>query len=282
MYLFLVLDLSFPGLLGSMLAAIKKLAAGVWQKTGLDDTEDFSSSENAHVTRVSRSLGHDDRLNELNQRIQGYLGEDVGDPVDDTLRMIMDETERWDSSRNQSNFNARREYQYADSAADRNNGSIDIRNSAGDDELMAYALRLEANNSYLLDLIQRFDEISFQKKYHEVVETNAKLEAEVARLKSTNTKVYASYCDLVEEVRVLRSEKTRSARQMELLTSEIDQLKATRRRLASLETSYDRERPVSRTPILKTSTRSRQQNNPKDDDTMKLLREQWPIKRVVD
>lgn len=277
-----------------------------------DDYREFPRVE----MRQDFDLGSKE-FNVINKRIQRYLRDDEVNAsydrdVDDTLRLIMDETGRWSrdagSELNRRNDDyvyerqlpsAARGYQRESQNKTTNTDDFEP-NDDDDDDLLAYCLRLEENNSYLLDIVQRFEEISFQKKYNEVTLSNDRLEKEVERLKTSNSKVYSSYCDLVDEVKRLRLERSETDKQQQLLARENELLRRRLKRLDTMPEAKSTLKPALKTE-LKTESKTEVNNelkpgvkqeakrvfrspvkqcNIEQDDTMNFLRRSYPRKNL--
>lgn len=256
---------------------------------------------------IRREMGQDFELGSkefdvINRRIQGYLRDDESSvdydrSVDDTLRLIMDETGRWGSSRLSGGNGENEELQFAPSSVrdrfngrtrnDNNNNNFDrgyrseddYNEDIDEDDLLGYCLRLEENNSYLLDIVQRFDEISFQKKYHEVSQVNEQLSKEVDRLKTTNGKIYTSYCDLVDEVKRIRSQRANMNNKDKQLTRENEILRLKLQRLEKLSHNVKKNtEPVL--PHRKSQPSVKPTLEQSTDDTIQMLKKKWPEKRL--
>lgn len=160
------------------------------------------------------------------------------------------------------------------------------------DDLVPYVLKLEANNAFLQDFVDRFEEVSFHKRYQDASAENSRLMKEIERLRGTNSKVYASYCDLVEEVKQLRIERSKSEEQRCAIQRELDilrrELKRTARATATTQlprspTKYPRAvRPEPLLSVTRSSKTPYPQNSASDsgppDDTMHILRHRFPAK----
>ncbi|ODQ47074.1 hypothetical protein PICMEDRAFT_71195 [Pichia membranifaciens NRRL Y-2026] len=144
----------------------------------------------------------DDEVRNIHDRIRRCLDdEETGNnqEVDGTLRLMRDETERWYSESKNETFEP--------DLAPTNivNEKYTDRECDGDiNELVGYCLCLERNNAYLLQLIEKYEQVSFKKRYDELLTSNFKLQKEYTRLKSSNSKIYASYCDILEEIKKVK------------------------------------------------------------------------------
>lgn len=159
----------------------------------------------------------DDTIKSVHDRIRHCLDEDYEEAgmddgfgrykeVDDTLKLMREETEKWCNP----GLRALNDNREPNDALYRDMEAELLENKPVEDtqsnELLAYCLRLERNNAYLLYLVEKFEQVSFKKRYSDLLVANEKLQKEYSRLKSTNTKVYMSYCDLIEEIKRIKLE----------------------------------------------------------------------------
>lgn len=162
----------------------------MWQRLGIWSDKTNTSAANDIPAN---------QYEQIRERIRHCLDDNYDDnEVDQTLNLMRDETERWNNVETQEDYN-----DYLPSM-DWKLENIDETVDPMKDELLGYCLRLERNNAYLTQLIDKFEQVSFKKKYSELLAANKKLENEYGRLKSTNSKVYTSYCDLLEENKLLK------------------------------------------------------------------------------
>ena len=208
----------------------------------------------------------------IHKRIRHCLDEDydVGEEVDETLRLMREETENWGKRQPSESLNF--------SVQSPNNvptwsKSTFPKTVTGDDELLGYCLILERNNAYLLQLVERYEQVSFKKRYSELMMSNESLQKEYNRLKSTNGKVYASYCDLLEEIKrmkeadkKLRQELTASKETKNSQDAEIRQLKKDLQRM-----QIENETSSSKVRELRKSNSSLQKSlSEKEDEVIKM------------
>lgn len=164
----------------------------MWQRLGI-----WSDKTNTRLNAANDIPAN--QYEQIRERIRHCLDDNYDDnEVDQTLNLMRDETERWNNVETQEDYN-----DYLPSM-DWKLENIDETVDPMKDELLGYCLRLERNNAYLTQLIDKFEQVSFKKKYSELLAANKKLENEYGRLKSTNSKVYTSYCDLLEENKLLK------------------------------------------------------------------------------
>lgn len=208
----------------------------------------------------------------IHKRIRHCLDEDydIGEEVDETLRLMREETENWGKRQPSESLNF--------SSQSPNNvptwsKSTFPKTVTGDDELLGYCQILERNNAYLLQLVERYEQVSFKKRYSELMMSNESLQKEYNRLKSTNGKVYASYCDLLEEIKrmkeadkKLRQELTASKETKNSQDTEIRQLKKDLQRM-----QIENETSSSKVRELRKSNSSLQKSlSEKEDEVIKM------------
>lgn len=169
----------------------------MWQKLNPWGSEsDFESSST--YAKVPNN-----QFTEIRKRIMHCLDNDYdsGDvDVDHTLNIMREETEKWSSPTTVFEFNDKVLLQDDNPIEE---FKLPVNEN---DELVGYCLRLERNNAYLMQMIEKFEQVSFKKKYSELLACNKKLQCEYDRLKNANSKVYNSYCDILEENKELKSE----------------------------------------------------------------------------
>ncbi|TID14155.1 hypothetical protein CANINC_004801 [Pichia inconspicua] len=191
----------------------------MWRKLGF-------RSDTSNTDLDTANMISDNRYRQIRDRIRHCLDDDYdSNDVDQTLNLMRDETERWTNIETSLDNNDQlpiSEYEYE---------KIDKTSSPTNDELLGYCLRLERNNAYLTQLIDKFEQVSFKKRYSELLITNKKLENEYDRLKSTNSKVYSSYCDLLEENKRLKktnkelsTKLARNDKESESANSEVEEI----------------------------------------------------------
>lgn len=181
------------------------------------------------------------QLDEMNERIQSYLMDDsLTGEVDNTLKIIQDETQRWNwSSKYKSSINT--PISATASATPKNQTKLQFASDTiNNDELLVYCLKLERNNAFLLDLVDRFDDVSFHKKYKELLVANEQMSKEINRLKNTNSKVYSSYCDLIEEMKKIKLKSLTVEKEQSLFIKEIENLKDKINHLKNFNSSKDK------------------------------------------
>lgn len=187
-----------------------------------------------------------EELSRINDRIKHCLDfdTDFNEGVDHTLRLMREETQHWQESDDVDNDNDNdNQQQWRQHETPIMPGSIlqfkDSSSPVMDDELLGYCLRLERNNAYLMQLVEKYEQVSFKKRYRELMMSNESLQKEYNRLKATNGKVYTSYCDLLEEIKKMKeasgklkqelvdAKKDKNSESVELrrLQSQIRQLK---------------------------------------------------------
>lgn len=155
----------------------------------------------------------EEEVRNIHERIRRCLDEEdaiINQDVDETLRLMRDETEKWYNGQGDNVPQYISEHSNVPE-----NEFVDADYVTEADELVGYCLRLERNNAYLLQLIEKFEQVSFKKRYDELLTSNNKLQQEYMRLKSTSTKIYASYCDILEEIRKFKSENLSLKRKIE-------------------------------------------------------------------
>jgi hypothetical protein len=180
------------------------------------DRNDQENTENQKLRELYNQNQYDlyipnAELKSIHDRIRHCLDEDdITDyqGIDDTLKLMRDETAKWyqpiDILSEQINDPIYDDFNKL--SIDKDFGDNNISNNNESDELLSYCTRLERNNAYLLQLVEKFEQVSFKKRYAELVLTNDNLQKEYNRLKSTNSKVYNSYCDLLEEIKKVKLE----------------------------------------------------------------------------
>ena len=208
----------------------------------------------------------------IHKRIRHCLDEDydVGEEVDETLRLMREETENWGKRQPSESLNF--SVQSPNNVPTWSKGTFP-KTVTGDDELLGYCLILERNNAYLLQLVERYEQVSFKKRYSELMMSNESLQKEYNRLKSTNGKVYASYCDLLEEIKrmkeadkKLRQELTASKETKNSQDAEIRQLKKDLQRM-----QIENETSSSKVRELRKSNSSLQKSlSEKEDEMIKM------------
>lgn len=147
----------------------------------------------------------DDEGRNIHDRIRRYLDDEAtgtNPEVDETLRLMCDETERWYAQPKNETF----EHDFAPTNVVDENYTEEEHDDGEMNELVGYCLCLERNNAYLLQLIEKYEQVSFKKRYNELLASNVKLQKEYTRLKSSNSKIYTSYCDILEEIKKVKSE----------------------------------------------------------------------------
>ncbi len=208
----------------------------------------------------------------IHKRIRHCLDEDydVGEEVDETLRLMREETENWGKRQPSESLNF--SSQSPNNIPTLSKGTFP-KTVTGDDELLGYCLILERNNAYLLQLVERYEQVSFKKRYSELMMSNESLQKEYNRLKSTNGKVYASYCNLLEEIKrmkeadkKLRQELTASKETKNSQDAEIRQLKKDLQRM-----QIENETSSSKVRELRKSNSSLQKSlSEKEDEMIKM------------
>jgi hypothetical protein len=243
----------------------------------------LSGSEPEYVVEPLHSL--EDQMNEhgdvylpseevfkIHNRIRHCLDEDydVGEEVDETLRLMREETENWGKGQPSESLNF--SVQSPNNVTTWSKGTFP-KTVTGDDELLGYCLMLERNNAYLLQLVERYEQVSFKKRYSELMMSNESLQKEYNRLKSTNGKVYASYCDLLEEIKrmkeadkKLRQELNASKETKNSQDAQIRQLKKDLQRM-----QVENETSSSKVRELRKSNSSLQKSlSEKEDEMIKM------------
>lgn len=193
----------------------------------------FHGNDNERVNETKYTLGNrhlyenddiqqgfhlrDEELQHVKDRIKQCLNDDsyydtnnLG-LVDETLRLMRDETRRWDEYHDDHLIPDTKIGDFAADKLDKDGNTYDNTDAA---ELVGYCIRLERNNEYLLQLVEKFEQVSFKKRYSELLLSNERLQNEFQRLKVTNGKVYTSYCDLIEEMKKCQSENESLKRQL--------------------------------------------------------------------
>ena len=208
----------------------------------------------------------------IHKRIRHCLDEDydVGEEVDETLRLMREETENWGKRQPSESLNF--SLQSPNNVPTWSKGTFP-KTVTGDDELLGYCLILERNNAYLLQLVERYEQVSFKKRYSELMMSNESLQKEYNRLKSTNGKVYASYCNLLEEIKrmkeadkKLRQELNASKETKNSQDAEIRQLKKDLQRM-----QIENETSSSKVRELRKSNSSLQKSlSEKEDEMIKM------------
>ncbi|GMM47546.1 hypothetical protein DAPK24_041440 [Pichia kluyveri] len=221
----------------------------------------------------------DDELRKIHERIRKCIDDDqyvpIDDTVDNTLRIMREEIDKWykpvRNERNEKNEEFE-QIRRLDSSKNINLDDFNI-GDAENNELLSYCIRLENNNEYLLQLIEKFEQLSFKKRYSELLMMNENLQKEYNRLKSTNGKVYSSYCDLLEEVKKRQEENKMFKEQIKNVSKNNDDksMKLRKLQIEIDKLKRENERNENKITDLRKSNNSFQRTiSEKEDEIIKL------------